>query len=105
MSTPGKNPNRMVRAFCKKHGICVSYFPTLDGAPHNTLRQMQPCALEIPEIPLRPNFERGVKAGICVRCHRRPRTSINKRSQQCQGRQLSGIDSQLIDSPRRSSPP
>jgi hypothetical protein len=58
--------------------------PTLDRAWHDSLREMQPGALEAPEIAPASNYERDVKAGVCVRCHKRPATPTNKRCQKCQ---------------------
>jgi len=42
---------------------------------------------------VRRNYERDVKAGVCVRCHKRPATPTNKRCQRCQDGTLSRSDS------------
>jgi hypothetical protein len=41
---------------------------TLDGARHDSLREMQPVHSKCQKSLLRRNYERDVKAGVCVRC-------------------------------------
>ena len=59
---------------------------TLDGARHDSLREIQPGALEVPEIAPAPELRADVKAGVCVRCRKRPATPTNNRRQRCQDR-------------------
>ena len=58
--------------------------PTLDGARHDALRKCNRAHSKYQKSLLRRNYERDVKAGVCVRCHKLPATATNKRCQKCQ---------------------
>ena len=55
----------------ESNGACVlqeaphlrQLFPTLDGARHDTLREMQSGTFEVPEIPLAPELRAGCQSG------------------------------------------
>jgi predicted CXXCH cytochrome family protein len=81
-----KNPSRMVRAFCKKHRICVGCFRHWVDRDTTRCVKCNRAHSKYQKSLLRRNYERDVKAGICVRCHKRPRTATNKRCQTCQDR-------------------
>ena len=74
----------MVRAFCKKHGICVSCFRRWTVRDTTRCRKCNQAHSKYQKVRERRNYERDVKAGVCVRCHKRLRTATNKRCQKCQ---------------------
>jgi hypothetical protein len=86
MTTRSNNPSRMVRAFCKKHRICVSCLRRWTERDTTRCGKCNQAHSKYQKPLLRRNYERDVKAGICVRCHKRPRTATNKRCQHCQDR-------------------
>jgi hypothetical protein len=85
----GKNPGGMVRAFCKKHRICVSCRHRWTERGTTRCGRCNRVHAQYQKSLLRRNYERDVKAGICVRCHKRPATPTNKRCQKCQDRHAS----------------
>ncbi len=86
MSMRGQNPSAMVRVFCRKNRICVSCFRrwTERGTTH--CAKCNRARARSQKSRLRRNYERDVKAGVCVRCHKRSATPTNKRCQKCQDR-------------------
>src|SRR5713226_9841126 len=94
----GKNPSGMVRAFCKRHRICVTC------RHHWTVRGTTRCEKCIrahskyQKSRTRRNYECDVKASVCVRCHKRPATATNKRCPKCQATTLPGSGSVMMDS-------
>jgi hypothetical protein len=86
MSRSGKNPSRMVRAFCKKHRICVSCLRRWTERGTTRCGKCNRAQAKAQKVRLRRNYERDVKAGVCVRCHKLPATATNKRCQKCQDR-------------------
>jgi hypothetical protein len=89
MSTSSKNPSRMVRAFCKKHGICVACRQRLTERGTTRCEKCNQAHSKYQKSLVRRNYERDVKAEVCVRCHKRPATPTNKRCQKCQDRHVS----------------
>jgi len=86
MSRSGKNAGRMVRAFCKKHRICVSCLRRWTERDTTRCGKCNRARSKYQKSLLRRNYERDVKAGVCVRCHKLPATPTNKRCQKCQDR-------------------
>jgi hypothetical protein len=82
----GKNPAGMVRAFCKKHRICASCFRRWTERDTTRCAKCNRAHSKYQKSHLRRNYERDVKAGVCVRCHKLPATATNKRCQKCQDR-------------------
>ena len=80
----GKNPSGMVRAFCKKHRICVSCYRRWTERDTTRCEKCSRAHAKYQKSHLRRNYERDVKAGVCVRCHKRPATPTNKRCQKCE---------------------
>jgi len=84
MSSSGKNPGGMVRAFCKKHRICVSCRRRWTDRDTTRCDKCNRALAKSQKARYRRNYERDVKVGVCVRCHKRPATPTNKRCQKCQ---------------------
>ena len=84
MKTADKNPRAMVRAFCKKRGICVSCLRRWAVRGTTRCEECNQAHAKYQKVREHRNYERDVKAGVCVRCHKRPRTPTNKRCQKCQ---------------------
>ncbi len=84
MNNSGKNPGRMVRAFCKKHRICVSCRQRWTVRGTTRCEGCNRAHSKYQKVRTRRNYERDIKAGVCVRCHKRPATATNKRCPKCQ---------------------
>ena len=84
MTRPDKNPAAMVRAFCKKHGICVSCRQRWTERDTTRCKGCNQAHAKYQKARERRNYERDVKAGMCVRCHKRRAKPTNKRCQKCQ---------------------
>ncbi len=76
----------MVRAFCKKHRICVSCFRSWTERGTTRCVKCNRARSKAQKVRGHRDYERDVKAGVCVRCHKRPATPTNKRCQKCQDR-------------------
>ena len=72
MNRSGKISNRiMVRAFCKKHRICVSCFRRWTERDTTRCGKCNRAHAKSQKVRERRNYERDVKATVCVRCHKR----------------------------------
>ncbi len=84
MKQADKNPAAMVRAFCKKHGICASCRQCWTERGTTRCKRCNTAHAKYQKARQQRSYQRDTKAGICVRCHKRRAKPTNKRCQKCQ---------------------
>jgi hypothetical protein len=84
MTRPDKNPAAMVRAFCKKHGICPDCRQRWTERDPTRCKRCNQAHAKYQKARARRDYQWDVKAGMCVRCHKRRAKPSNKRCQKCQ---------------------